>query len=230
MLGGQLEAPAAEAGGVPPAETQVLSDEWKLSRWAYVTEPGTVRAGPDPYSEAVGRLRTRTQDGTPELVLALSEVSSADGAWVKVRFTSRPNGDPGWIPRRSLSAFQEVTTLLRITRARYRAVLYRDGRRVWSAPIGIGRPEAPTPRGRFYVRERLVPPQRGTIYGIFAFGTSATSPTLSDWPGGGVIGIHGTNQPRLIPGRISHGCIRIRNPRINKLRRLMPLGTPIVIE
>ena len=25
--------------------------------------------------------------------------------------------------------------------------------------------------------------------------------SLSDWPGGGVIGIHGTNQPQLIPGR-----------------------------
>lgn len=163
-------------------------------------------------------------------MLALSEVSTAGGDWVEVRFTSRPNGDPGWIPRRSLGAFQEVTTLLQIKRASYRAVLYKDGRRVWSAPIGIGRGQAPTPSGRFYVRDKLLPPKSSTIYGIFAFGTSATSPTLSDWPGGGLIGIHGTNQPRLIPGRISHGCIRVPNPRISKLRRLMPLGTPIVIE
>ena len=44
-----------------------------------------------------------------------------------------------------------------------------------------------------------------------AFGTSAYS-NLSDWPGGGVVGIHGPTA-RLIPGRPSHGCIRVRNDR-----------------
>ena len=48
----------------------------------------------------------------------------------------------------------------------------------------------------------------GGSYGPWAFGTSAYS-VLSDWPGGGVIGIHGTNQPHLIPGRPSHGCVRV---------------------
>ena len=40
---------------------------------------------------------------------------------------------------------------------------------------------------------------------------------LTDWPGGGVVGIHGTNQPELIPGRPSHGCIRVPNPHIAAL-------------
>ena len=48
--------------------------------------------------------------------------------------------------------------------------------------------------------------------------------------GGGVIGIHGTNQPNLIPGRPSHGCVRLRNASILKLSRLMPLGTPLLIK
>ena len=64
----------------------------------------------------------------------------------------------------------------------------------------------------------------------FAFGTSAFSPNLTDWPGGGIFGVHGTNQPPLIPGRISHGCVRIRNEQILKLKRMMPLGTPIRIR
>jgi lipoprotein-anchoring transpeptidase ErfK/SrfK len=63
----------------------------------------------------------------------------------------------------------------------------------------------------------------------WAFGTSAYS-SLSDWPGGGVIGIHGTDQPELIPGRPSHGCIRIRNPAIVRLARRMPIGTPVRIR
>ena len=63
---------------------------------------------------------------------------------------------------------------------------------------------------------------------IVAFGTSAYS-KLSDWPGGGVVGIHGTNEPGLIPGRPSHGCIRVRNRDIVRLGRLMPIGTPVRI-
>ena len=69
----------------------------------------------------------------------------------------------------------------------------------------------------------------GSVYGPLAFITSATSPTLTDWPGGGIVGIHGTNQPGLIPGRISHGCVRLRNADILRLAKLMPVGTPLTI-
>jgi lipoprotein-anchoring transpeptidase ErfK/SrfK len=43
------------------------------------------------------------------------------------------------------------------------------------------------------------------------------------------VGIHGTNQPELIPGRPSHGCVRIPNRKIRQLAKLMPIGTPIEI-
>jgi lipoprotein-anchoring transpeptidase ErfK/SrfK len=43
------------------------------------------------------------------------------------------------------------------------------------------------------------------------------------------VGIHGTNQPQLVPGRPSHGCIRMRNSDILRLGRLMPVGTPLRI-
>ena len=63
-----------------------------------------------------------------------------------------------------------------------------------------------------------------------AFGLNARSRVLTDWPGGGFIGIHGTNAPELVPGRISHGCIRMRNDAILRLATLMPLGTPVTIR
>jgi lipoprotein-anchoring transpeptidase ErfK/SrfK len=53
---------------------------------------------------------------------------------------------------------------------------------------------------------------------------------LTDWPGGGYIGIHGTNMPELVPGRVSHGCIRMRNQDILKLSALMPIGTPLIVR
>ena len=46
---------------------------------------------------------------------------------------------------------------------------------------------------------------------------------LTDWPGGGFIGIHGTDAPGLIPGHVSHGCIRLRNAAILRLARLLPM-------
>ena len=67
------------------------------------------------------------------------------------------------------------------------------------------------------------------MYGPWAFGTSAYS-SLSDWPGGGVVGVHGTNQPGLLPGRPSHGCIRVRNGDITRLVKLMRIGTPVLIR
>jgi lipoprotein-anchoring transpeptidase ErfK/SrfK len=34
----------------------------------------------------------------------------------------------------------------------------------------------------------------------------------------------------LIPGQVSHGCIRMRNRDILRLARLMPVGTPLTIR
>ena len=84
-------------------------------------------------------------------------------------------------------------------------------------------------RGEFYVRQ-LLSNVDDPFYGPLAFSTSARSPTLTDWPGRGYVGIHGTNQPEIPPGRVSHGCIRMRNVDILRLARLMPLGTPLTIR
>jgi len=177
------------------------------------------------------RLWTYTNDGTPELALVLRKLEKANGAvWLKIRLPMRPNNHAGWVPRRAMGRLHTVRTFLWIERKRFRASLWRNGRRIWMARLGVGKPGTATPPGDFYVRERLVPATSDSIYGVFAFGTSAYSATLTDWPGGGVVGIHGTNQPALIPGRISHGCIRVRNGPMSRLRRLMPLGTPIRIE
>jgi hypothetical protein len=221
--------PPADSGPVPSRER--LSDERRLSRWAFVVKPVVARKAPRADARRIKRFDRLTADRTRELFLALEQRVLADGAvWVRVRLPMRPNNRTGWVPRSRLGAFRVVRTRLVIDRRRLRATLYRKGRRVWRAPVGVGRSRWPTPRGRFYVRERLVPKNKSGIYGVFAFGTSGYSTKLTDWPGGGVVGIHGTNQPELIPGRISHGCVRVRNGKIQRLRRLMPLGTPTRIR
>jgi lipoprotein-anchoring transpeptidase ErfK/SrfK len=149
--------------------------------------------------------------------------------WVRVPLSALPNGQEGWVPRDALGDFHGVRTHLIVDRARLRAYLLRDGRLIFETRIGVGRPRWPTPAGEFYVRVRLQH-FRDSFYGPIAFGTNARSPWLTDWPKGGVVGIHGTNTPRLLPGRVSHGCIRMRNAAIRRLARLMPLGTPVTIR
>jgi lipoprotein-anchoring transpeptidase ErfK/SrfK len=105
------------------------------------------------------------------------------------------------------------------------------GRRhvVFRGRVGVGRDVWPTPHGEFYVRNRLERFASPT-YGPLAYGSSARSATLTDWPAGGYVGIHGTDRPDLLPGRVSHGCIRLRNRDIRRLGRLMPVGTPVRIR
>jgi L,D-transpeptidase catalytic domain len=221
-----LVAGAALAGGAPPASAGAvrLSDEFATTRWAYANDQVQARARPRFGAKGVARLRYSTEDGLPEIYLVLARRRIGFHDWIKVRLPMRPNGRTGWVRREALGPYHLVRTSLRINRTTLRATLYRRGRRVWSSRVGIGRSGMETPKGHFYIRERLT--GFGATYGPVAFGTSAYS-RLSDWPGGGVIGIHGTDQPSLIPGRPSHGCIRLPNRAVLRLARLMPLGTPV---
>jgi len=47
--------------------------------------------------------------------------------------------------------------------------------------------------------------------------------------GGGQYAIHGTNQPNLIGGFVSHGCIRMYNADVTDLYRQVSIGTPVVV-
>ena len=171
-----------------------------------------------------------TPEGTTNIVLVLRHRQAKSGRlWARVRLPTLPNGMSGWVPRDALGGYGTVDTHLVVDLDRLTATLLRDGRRVFRAPIGIGKPQWPTPRGRFYIRNRLTR-YRSATYGPLAFGTSARSDGLTDWPAGGFIGIHGTDRPDLVPGRVSHGCIRMRNPDILELGRRMPVGTPLTIR
>jgi hypothetical protein len=207
-----------------------LSDERRRTRWAHALERAAVRSRPDAGARRITRLRYDTEDGYPEVYVVLGRYTDERGRrWLRIRVPMRPNGHTGYVRRDSLGGLHTVTTFLDVDKRRLRATLYRSGKRVWSAPVGVGKPGTDTPSGQFWIRERLRVRERGSIYGPLAFGTAAYS-RLSDWPGGGVVGIHGTNQPELIPGRPSHGCIRVRNPDIRRLGKLMPIGTPVRIR
>lgn len=48
-------------------------------------------------------------------------------------------------------------------------------------------------------------------------------------PGFKGIGIHGTHDPATVPGRETHGCIRMKNDDLVKLSKFVDKGTVVVI-
>jgi hypothetical protein len=201
------------------------------TRWAPIRTLTVARRRPDRAARPVARLGLSTPEGTANSVEVLGRaVRGARGRlWIRVRLPVLPNNTTGWVERRALGGYGVVHTRLVVDRRRLRATLLRDGRPVFRTDVGVGKPAWPTPAGSFYIRNRLTS-YRSPMYGPLAFGTSARSAVLTDWPAGGFVGIHGTDQPELLPGRVSHGCIRMRNADILRLGRLMPVGTPLTIR
>lgn len=225
-----LVAAAAFAVATDAGRGDVALSVGSQSEWAYVLRPVAARTAPSWSAPGVSVIPAMTPEGASNLVLALAERGIANGdTWVRIRLAALPNGMTAWVPGDALGDFHLVRTRLVVDRSRLTISLFRNGRLVFQAPIGVGQPQWPTPRGQFYVRERL-DGFGDPFYGPIAFGTSGRSTQLTDWPGGGFIGIHGTDSPQLIPGHISHGCIRLRNPDILRLARLLPLGTPLTIR
>jgi hypothetical protein len=222
--------PAAPAPAVKIGRPERLGSSRFLSRWTTVRRPAVARATPSANGTVLAELEPRTAEQTPTALGVLRSRADRRGrVWVKVRLPILPNGSVGWLPRGALGAYQMVDTRLVVDRRLLRATLYRAGRAIFTARVGIGTSSSPTPAGAFIVRNKLTR-YASSFYGPVAFGTSARSEVLTDWPAGGFVGIHGTNAPWLLPGRVSHGCVRMRNADILRLARLMPVGTPLTIR
>jgi hypothetical protein len=207
----------------------VLSNA-RVAQWGVVLRPAVVRAQPRLSARAVTTLDTMTSDDTQNLVLVLQSLElSAHETWYRVRLPILPNNTTGWVQRSALGRLYTVNTHLYLDLKKLTLTLQRDGVAVFETRVGVGRSFWPTPRGEFYVRSKLTNFD-SPVYGPVAFGTSARSAVLTDWPGGGFVGIHGTNEPQILPGRVSHGCIRLRNEAILKLASLMKVGTPLTIR
>lgn len=192
--------------------------------WGHVA----VRTSPSRGSAVVTTLSQFRPDFRPRAVMALDERRDVSGkpTWYRISVPGRPNGRTGWIPA-AAAAVQPVDRWLVVYRGSRKFELYVDGRLRRTGPVAVGARGMETPIGLFYVQSTFVPTQY-PILGAFAFETSGYS-KLSDWPGGGVVGVHGTNMPWLIGQAVSHGCVRLRNSDVLALRKLVRVGTPVKI-
>jgi lipoprotein-anchoring transpeptidase ErfK/SrfK len=145
-----------------------------------------------------------------------------------------PNGTKGWIDADDVSLAHH-SFRIKVEKAAHRLTLTGAGEPVLQAEIAVGRAGRDTPEGTYYTKELLEPLEPNGVYGTFAYGLSGftNNPVVAEEFGdGGVIGIHGTNQPELLGTDVSSGCIRMSNEDIDKLVNSfqLPLGVPVEVK
>ena len=195
---------------------------------AVVTTRATAFRAParGPFAR-FGRLNV---NGVPTVLAVQAKRLDRDcrATWYRVQLPLRPNGVRGWV-RASAVKLAPVTTRIEVDLSARRVTLYDRGRHVLSTTAAIGSGATPTPTGRYYVNQRLIPTDPSGPFGPGAIGISAFSPVLTGWAQGGPIAIHGTNRPELIGGAVSNGCIRIRNEVLQRLFERTLAGTPVLV-
>jgi len=198
--------------------------------WAAVVER-PVTAFRVPGHGSIARFSLLNANGVPNVLGVLGERVDARCrvTWLHVALPLRPNGVTGWVLAKNLQR-ASVHTRITVDLSERRVRLYRKGKLVLSSPAAIGSSATPTPLGRYYVNQRLVPSDTSGPFGPGAVGISAFSPVLTGWTQGGPIAIHGTNEPWSIGRAVSNGCIRLPNAVLRKLFRQTPSGTPVLIR
>jgi lipoprotein-anchoring transpeptidase ErfK/SrfK len=189
-------------------------DIWK--RWAPEDRPTWTFDTRNPVGEELAMLVTgeRTDDAGID--------------WVRILLPIRPNEADGWVHASDvdLKAVQDKIVI----DLSQRSLEHFHGRRLVDRfEVGIGQPQWPTTTGTFYIWAHVPQASPSGPYGVFALGLSGFSDVLTDWPGGGRMAIHGTPFASNKGEMVSHGCIRVYNPDMRKLRRV-PLGTPVIIK
>ena len=171
----------------------------------------------------------RKIDNRAQEILAVGAVTAPNGTpWYRISVPMRPNGTYGYIPAADAAVSPTVNKIVVNVRRRTIDVFGETGKHLLHGKVAVGAPGMPTPLGHFYVSATFRP-INDPFLGVWALETSAYS-SLTEWPGGGVVGIHGTNAPWLLGQAVSHGCVRVSNATAAKLKYLAPAGTPILIK
>ena len=231
--GTKRSAPPAPAAAPKPAPAGRCSTETRSLGSSLVAYVGHAARGTVAYTAPGGRVRARfgpeNVNGYPTFLGVVGERGGCGARWYRVQLPIRPNGATGWV-RASDLELRPVRVRIEVDLSRRLLTLFRGGRRVFSATVAVGAPATPTPIGRYYVNQRLVPEDAGGPFGPGAIGISAFSPVLTGWAQGGPVAIHGTNEPWSIGHAVSNGCIRLPNATLTRLFRVAVPGTPVVIH
>jgi len=184
--------------------------------------------GGGPVVQSFGKVNV---NGYPTVFAIVGAVVRSDckPLWYHVELPVRPNGTKGYV-RAAAVEVQTVGSRTEVDLSRRKLTLYRGGKPALTSTVAVGSPATPTPIGRYYVNQRLIPGDASGPYGPAAIGVSAFSNVLTGWAQGGPIGIHGTNEPWSIGHDVSNGCIRLPNATLSRLFKDAVAGTPVIIH
>jgi lipoprotein-anchoring transpeptidase ErfK/SrfK len=191
----------------------------------------SARAYRRPADRSFASFGRLNQNGFPTVFRALAVVRGSDcrARWYRVQLPLKPNGVTGFV-RASAVRVSHVRTRILIDVSARKLSFFRGGKRILRTTVAVGSAATPTPTGRFYVNQLLVPADTSGPFGPGAIGTSAFSDVLTGWVQDGPIAIHGTNEPWSIGKAASNGCVRVANPVLLRMFRSTRAGTPVVIR
>jgi len=97
-------------------------------------------------------------------------------------------------------------------------------------PVAVGSGVSPSPRGNYTIANRIPQPTYYAPGKVILPGPA--NPLGTRWLGLSLkgFGIHGTNEPRSIGKRASHGCIRMRNADVEELFELVRAGDSVELH
>ena len=120
-----------------------------------------------------------------------------------------------------------------VQKSRFRLIVFFNNKFVREYPVGIGKYDK-TPVGTFVIQTKLVDPKWYGPDGVYPFG-HAKNILGTRWLGFKETaefhgyGIHGCNDPSAIGKMLSNGCIRMRNPDVEDVYKLLRRGDEVTI-
>ncbi len=191
---------------------------------AIIRAPTTLRDTPDGH--ALGRITTKTDFGSPEVLWVVQR----SGGWLGVVTPVAGNNRVGWIEQ-GATVLTHVPWTVRVSLSKRQLSVLDAGKVVRRFTVAVGRPSAPTPIGHFAVSDRLFTSDPQGPYGCCILALTAKSPhAIQGWSGGDRIAIHSTPEVGSIGFPVSHGCLRLTLAEGRWLLAHIPLGTPTLIS
>lgn len=151
------------------------------------------------------------------------------GRWVEVTSEALPNGHFGWVEFGRDVGLRSTAWRLRVSLARRKLFVLRNGRVVRTMRVAIGAPASPTPTGRFAIAEKLSGPF-GPPYGCCILALTARQPRLpAGWNRSRTyyVAIHGGSGQG---SAVSAGCLHATEADLRYLMRAIPVGTAVRIS
>jgi lipoprotein-anchoring transpeptidase ErfK/SrfK len=215
------EAIATEPVSVPEVPSTVMN--------VHVTHSLNVRARPGAGA-VIGTVEPRSKYiGTETYAWVIERQGDYGKVVVPYSYPQRE----GWILLRGLHVAGSHV-IVKASVSKHTITVYQNGKALFTSPGGMGAAATSTPPGRYFVTDMVstgAAPNTGS-YGHFAFGLSGRQPHLpSGWPPGhDQLAMHGTGDLGSIGRNQSTGCIRLAARTLNRLKPLLQLGTPVIIE